>query len=570
MRKEKIFLLFFLGIFLIGIVSAATYCCEKTTSGAWCQNVNDKAQCDSGFRNLPSFCQATSFCKIGTCINQKDGTCIDSAETICKNNGGLPSDKLKGELDQCKNGCCLMGDGASFKTKVACDKQSSDYGIGTTFNPNINDEQTCLASANPQAQGACIYTENYVKTCRMTIKKDCQDNAKNSALSGVEFHQDYLCSAPELDVCGPTDKTRCDDKGNVRFVDTCNQLANIYDSRYASSNSNKPADYQNYWTKILAPTCTSATNPGNKNSPNCGECDYYSSSMCKEKKAGDSVDYGGTYLCKSLDCVNYKGQYNGGVVTSSDPPRNGETWCVTDTKTGYENRLNITGSGDNLNPAGNTQFRLMCNDGEITKTECPPTRQNICSENYSVLSDGHKFYNSLCKVNSWSSCLTQSTQSDCEDIDARDCVWKTDNNGYSFDTKNGLQNTGASGICLPKYSPGFNRDAENKVDTNNDVVKSCGLASTKCYAIMVKIGISDKWVCKPSESEIKILGVVLRPEFKNDCSCVGGANENDGGAKWGAQMDKICTSLGDCGDKTNYVGTKGYTFNSVTIQTVSN
>jgi len=46
---KKLLLLMFLGIFLIGIVSAigeVSYCCEKTIDGAWCQNAPEE-QCST-------------------------------------------------------------------------------------------------------------------------------------------------------------------------------------------------------------------------------------------------------------------------------------------------------------------------------------------------------------------------------------------------------------------------------------------------------------------------------------------------------------------------------------------
>ena len=541
--KNKIFLLFFLGIFLIGIASAATYCCEKTTGSnpAYCQNVNNKTQCDSNFKSISSFCETSSFCQSGTCINQQEGTCISSTQTACESNNGFWSSKKKSELPQCQLGCCLKGDSASFVTQIACTKQASD-GTATTFQSNVNTELSCLAMANPQTQGACVYTKDYVKTCELITKKDCQDKAKTSTLSGVEFHDGFLCSAQELGtVCGKSQKTICDDKGNVRFVDTCGNLANIYDS-------SKIVD-ENYWTKIQTPTCTPSNNLGNKDSKSCGACDYYSGSMCKDKKTGDAVD-SGDFLCKNLDCTDYRGPYGEGVATptnlatASNYPKHGETWCATSSKIGNAN------STEDINSPGATYFKLTCYNGEVnTPEECDSTRGKICSETADKTS-GFKTAN--CRKNVWEDCWSQTKQTDCEDISLRDCSWKN-SGGYSF-TENGLTNTGASGICVPKYAPGFER-TNDKVDPNNDVVKSCGAAKAVCHVKMEK-AIGGDWKCAPDKSGIFGLG-----SFKNNCSCLD--------SNWKTQMNNICTSLGDCGEKTNYFGVKGYAFDFVTTQTIS-
>ena len=561
-KEVKIFLLFALGIFLIGIVSAATTCCEKTTSGAWCQNVNDASQCDSSFRSISSFCESTSYCKLGTCINQQMGTCVSSTQVICQNNNGFWSSQPASSLPQCKLGCCLIGDGASFVTQVACNKQTSDYALPSTFNANINDEQTCLAMANPKSQGACVYTtQDYTKTCELTTKSDCQSKAKGSTFSNVTFHDGYLCSAQELGtICGKSTQTTCDNNGDVRFVDTCGNLANIYDASKVND--------ENYWTKIQASSCTTASNPGNKDSATCGACDYYSGSMCQAKKSGDNPTGGtliGNNYCKNLDCVDYRGSYGTGKATASNYPRHGETWCASDTGTGYENALNIVGSGDNLNPPGNNQFRLMCYNGEVTNELSDSTRQEICSQNYTVLNDGHKFYNANIKANLWKDlsqtpCFNITSQSDCEDINSRDCAWKTNNNGYSYVAGQGLTNTGASGICVPKYTPGFDRNQNNQV-LGGEI---CQAASSVCTAVMVKIGLSNKWTCKKDEAAGLFNGF---KSFTNNCSCIGGVGNDDGGVAWGNQMNKICTQLGDCGTKTNYVGDLGYPFNAIQTQT---
>ncbi len=524
--RGKIFLLLFFGILLIGIVSAASYCCEKTTSGAFCQNVNDQSQCDSNYKSLSTPCASTSFCAEGTCIDQQEGTCMPSTERACESNNGFWSPQPQSSLPQCKLGCCLMGDQAAFVTQVACNRMSVLYGIDSTYQPNVNDELTCLASANPQAKGACVYTKDYVTTCEMDTKKDCQTMAQNSALGNVSFHEGYLCSAQELGtVCGKTQNTICGDDGNVYFEDSCGNLANVYDSSKIND--------ENYWTKIQSPTCDDGK--GNKNSPSCGVCDYYSGSMCQAKQSGDSVNYGNN-LCRNLDCVNYRGPYSGsptGYATSTNYPKQGETWCSTDSKTG------------NSYSPGATDFRLMCYNGEVTNEECDSPRQKVCVENDTITSSGSKFYTANCKVNIWQDCWGQSTQSDCEDSNVRDCKWVS-SSGYNF-TSSGLQNTGSSGICVPNYAPGFSQTP------SSDTTSSCAGASSTCIVRMEK-SIGGSWTCSPDSTFLGWSG-------KNNCSCLS--------PNWQTQMNNICTQLGDCGNQKNYLGKDGYTQSQISIQTGS-
>jgi hypothetical protein len=529
-----------LGIFLIGIASAATYCCEKTTNNAWCQSVSAKTQCNQNFQVTAAYCEATSYCKTGTCVNQKEGTCSSSSEAACTENGGHWFDKSESDLPQCKLGCCLMGSQVAFVTQTNCNRLASLYGLTINFKPAITDELTCLASANPDVKGACVYTKDYVKTCELTTKKDCQDKAKMSAYQGAAFHEDYLCSAPELEtVCGMSKETRCEGD-DVYFVDTCGNLANIYDA--------SKVEDENYWKKIQNPTC--GDNNGNKDSASCGDCDYYSNSgtMCKIKEKGESVTVG-NYLCKDLDCKDYRGLYDRsgtGHATASIYPRHGETWCATDNK-----------NGAGLYSPGATSFRMICYNGEVTREECDSTRQKICFENVTDVKTGFRTAN--CGVNVWGDCWQQGTQKDCQDINARDCSWVA-LKGYSFSSDKGLimnnsaedNDDNGKGVCVPKFQPGFVRDGG---ETEKNVKASCGLSTITCIVNMKKdawhslFGGGD-WECDH--------GLFGNKRDENNCSCVENDNKDyDKGKTWAESLMPVCVQMGDCGEKVNYIGEPG-------------
>jgi len=532
--RGKIICSLILGIFLIGIISAATYCCERTTNGAWCQNVNTRTQCDNSRQITAAYCEATSYCKTGTCVNQIEGTCVSSTEAACTDNGGYWSTQKAGDLPQCQLGCCVMGNSVAFVTQTNCKRLSSLYGLNINFQANINDELTCLASANPEVKGACVYTKDYEKTCELTTKKDCQDKAKITTYEGASFHEGYLCSAPELGtVCGMSRQTQCTED-DVYFIDTCGNLANIYDASRIEDTS--------YWTNIQKPTC--GNSEGNKDSASCGDCDYYYGSMCKAKKTGDTVT-AGNYLCKNLDCNSYRGLYGGsssGYATAETYPKHGETWCATDNK-----------NGAGIYSPGATSFRMICYNGEVTNEECDLTRQKVCAENITDPATGFRTAN--CVANLWADCWQQTTQSNCNDINVRDCSW-VDLPGYSFSLESALTATPeSSGVCVPKFAPGFIRDSAE------DVTASCALASSICIVKMEK-HIIGKWQCD------KGLGGDKGDE--NNCSCVEDANgKYDAGVTWSNKLSKVCTNMGDCGNKVNYIGQPGSTNTSVIITTIS-
>ena len=95
----------------------ATVCCERTTAGALCQNV-PTASCDASSRQVPTSCESTSYCSLGTCYDSNEGTCLDNTpQVVCQSNGGVWNAERPA---QCNLGCCVLGDQAAFVSLVRC------------------------------------------------------------------------------------------------------------------------------------------------------------------------------------------------------------------------------------------------------------------------------------------------------------------------------------------------------------------------------------------------------------------------------------------------------------------
>ncbi len=563
-KEVMVCLVLILGIFLIGIGSATTYCCEKTTGAnpAYCQNVDSESKCATGISHLTgeelnviaASCDTTSFCNSGTCIIQQDGICMSNTPRIvCENAGGDWDEKPKSELDQCQLGCCLIGSQSAFVTKVTCSRMSTYYGVNTSYRPNIKDELTCLASANPGTEGACVYTKDFITTCERTTRQQCQNKGRISSLSDVEFHPGFLCSAPNLGTnCVPTKKTSCDERNDVRFIDGCGNLANIYDSKRADKDTDPAGsnDYWDYWTKIQGSKC--GDGKGNKNSAICGDCDFLSGSMCKQKETGEKI-VGGTLVgdnfCKNLDCVDYTGNYPQ-EGNENGKPRHGESWCVTDSKIA------------NWDTPGANDYKALCMNGEVIFYACDPTsmtRQKICTygvvdENDNKIKDeDENFLNAGCKVNVWQDCVDQTTKEDCENSDVRDCEWKT-YSGWEpkskgdFDFSEELADSAPIlkdsedagwGSCVPLFPPGFNRNLPE------GVISDCAAATTSCYVVRGKTILET------------LIPGGTSGDCKENCECTEDS--------WAAELMDICNSLGDCGNKVNYINRQGDVKNALSI-----
>jgi hypothetical protein len=182
-------------------------CCEKTINGAWCQNTQE-GQCDEGFRKTPTSCDATSYCKLGVCVDTIEGICLENTpQKVCEIDGGTWIDDDVEETPQCNLGCCTLGNQASFVTQTRCKRLSRLYGLDTDFRTDITDESSCILTAYSSEQGACVFQDDGEKTCVLTSRGDCTNRnvEGNNTSSDTEFFKDYLCSADELATnCGPT------------------------------------------------------------------------------------------------------------------------------------------------------------------------------------------------------------------------------------------------------------------------------------------------------------------------------------------------------------------------------
>jgi hypothetical protein len=521
MKRDVLFVLVILivsalaiGINTVSSVGEVTYCCEKSVGGAWCQN-SPPAVCNDNYRSVPTSCEATSYCRLGTCVNSQEGTCMENTpERVCEDSNGVWIEGEPDEIPQCQLGCCLIGDQAAFVTQTRCKRLSSIYGVETNYRTDMQSEAECIASASPEVKGACVFDRDFERTCSFLTKRECQEmEASASEDTNIEFHEGFLCSAETLATnCGPTEKTACvEDRDAVYFIDSCGNLANIYDASKINS--------KDYWSKVYEEDESCSPNSANANSASCGNCDYLLGSTCKVYERGDTRMTRPTYgdnICADLSC-----RYEGNTY------QHGETWC-----SGSE------GVEDNL--PGSEHVRMVCYNGDVTAEYCSSFRQEVCLE-----SDIDGFSTAACRVNRWQDCYVQDNIEDCENIDKRDCQWLegrsllkdesgkdlvVDEDGYLVE-KEDEDDERESAACVPLYAPGF--DFWNP---EGEAEELCMFASNDCV-VTFKRGLFGKitggeWDCK------------------ENCECLGD--------DWEEEMQNLCIALGDCGSSTNYEGEKGY------------
>jgi len=501
--------------------SEVSYCCEKTLSGAYCQNA-PKEQCDTSPKSTgesysvsPTSCDSTSYCQEGCCYDSKEGICMENTpKEACKKQNGAWSDSPTCNTPQCQLGCCVLGEQAAYVPLVRCKKLASLYGLQTDFRKDIQNELSCINLAQAQDTGACVYESEFESTCKFTTRGECQGDKLDAVgnLSSIRFYKDYLCTAPELNtICQPLKETTCiAGKDGVYFKDSCGNAANIYDSAMIYENNRGSAEVIDYWTKVKKKEESCNSGNANINSKNCGNCDYLSGSTCGTAQKSNSPLYG-NYICQDLNCHD---------TANGKDYKNGESWCYYD---------NGKETSDNV---GSRHYRHICSMGEEIVEPCEDFRNEVCTE--TTINNG--FSQAGCTVNKWQDCLTQKRSKDCTNSDLRDCTWipvakdvqdfgkqVTDKisggvQGLLFNVQEGERD---QGVCVPEIAPGLKFWGDSAATTQ------CDLVSSNCIVTYEKSLIGGKKCVKNCWCESQTVAL---------------------------QLINVCTKIGDCGPKSNYLG----------------
>ncbi|MBD3252133.1 hypothetical protein GF386_00185 [Candidatus Pacearchaeota archaeon] len=538
-KASKILLFLVASLFLITFIFAQdetpeyNVCCEKTENGAWCQNTLEENCLNSvdpetgkPYRKTPTSCEATSFCKLGCCIDTEEGLCMENTPLrVCEENKGTWVDDSQCIVPQCNLGCCLIGDQASFVTLTRCKRLSNIYGLETNFRNDILNEKSCIMLAYRQDRGACVYEVDGERTCKIMTRGECLESTKEKSenqTSETEFFKNYLCSADDLATnCGPTKETICvEGKFEVYFKDSCGNPANIYDANKIYSKD------PSYWQKIVQKQESCGYGKPNTNSKTCGNCEYLLGSICKEGEAAY-----GDHICHDINCHN---------TENGNDYRNGESWCVYQGET-----------GNGADPVGSRHFRHVCVHGEETIEPCADFRNEVCiSEEFG--SAYGNFQEAACRVNRWSDCIDQIERYDCENKDLRDCYWMT---GAHYEAAG----EGKIGESSDEGDDEFFDDVFNKEEDYARYVKENSegiLAGGGICLPNVPPGF-EFWNSEGKAKSICSLGnskqvVIFEEDIFGSKSCVENCEVLE--QNWVNNMNKLCISLGDCGNHVNFIG----------------
>lgn len=518
-------------------------CCLETKEGAICQDIPfiQSDFCKTSL--IPSLCSSVEECKKGCCYSPSTGTCVlNSPKNKCLENGGNWSNDSSCNIPQCQVGCCILGDQVSLTNSRECSLLSNKYNFEKKF-VQIQPGESCEKYIGQEKRGACLADSGDFsgeKKCVYTTKKNCKG----------EFKEGYLCTSKELNtICKPTKKTTCvEGKDQVYYLDSCGNIANIYDASKFND--------QSYWEKPISPE-----NSCSPESAGCGNCDYIKGSICTKYEEGKTTKPTfGEYVCKSLHCGERK---------------HGESWCVYDF------------NPNEIAPVGSRHFIARCFEGQISIEGCADFMQEICAQ---TTDNSFGFTEAKCMVNDWRSCINANDADSYEEVKKKcdenpQCVMFNERYGEDklkrsdgkflagFDPEKTNSEQGAIGDlgkdqnkvlahCVPRFTPGFQfwttntkivgasssskkPSTANYGGSNEETNALCSLGSFVCISQMHRDctlgGGCDDWEDNERNWECNIDGVNQNIKTKDLPALLAALNER-------------CRSIGSCGVSSNIAG----------------
>jgi len=456
---------------------AGSGCCALTDDNVKCATTLSEYCMDGVLFAEGSLCDLTSFCKKGCCYDEDLGIYdLSVLESDCSR---VWVDDANCNMPGAQRGCCVLGAASVYETRGQCEVDTLSLALGPSavvdWRADLNSGQCAMLSA-VQEEGACIIGNE----CKFTNEGDCFSY-------GGDFYGSVLCTSDSLNMsCERTARTTCvDGKDGVYFLDSCGNVANIYDSGRVDDDS--------YWDVVVGGEDLCGADDGNAESVSCGNCNRFLGGICGSAvEDGFGVDEGDFY-CRSTSCM-----FDGESYV------NGESWCVYD---------GAIGNGDDV--VGSRHWKYVCNHGVVQIEPCADYRNQICIQTNTFDVDGTEvaFRNSACIANNWRACLDLNGEEDGMDrcVDALNCRVDDVNIADKF----------RFSVCVPKYPGGFNLENDRYLETAAQI---CDMADQTCTVVYAP----QKWGgCKIVANKNCLTGV-FGEEMNDFCrglgDCGGAAN----------------------------------------------
>ncbi len=276
--------LFTISLLAPPVVAREDACCERTISGDACVYTALR-DCDANYHTSYTSCDQTTYCRPVCCVDSLNGVCYKQvgASTCAQRGGTSLSNSPNCEVQQCRPGCCQIGNQCSLQTERSCQLLTNRYPTlqgQDTFDETVTNEFACILQCRQDEEGCCVQGEQ----CTYTTRGQC---------SGT-FNLNKFCSDSSLP-CGvrAQDHKACvEDSDDVYWFDSAGNREGIAE-----------------------------------------DCDFTAGTKCGLVN--------NQAVCKSLDCADTQDfPTNVHDLQMGKFRYNGESWCVYESGTGdYRDRV---------------------------------------------------------------------------------------------------------------------------------------------------------------------------------------------------------------------------------------
>lgn len=489
---------------------------------------------------------------------------------------------------------------------------------GFGFDSSINEELICLGGTAEIKEGACTFesAEKPEKNdCKFVSEDEC------SEMNGEFHEETLCSNEELNTICEKQDSTSCfDGKDEVYWIDSCGNRENVYDSDLEKSWNGGivlPKDK----SCLLSDGKNSVANQGNCGNCNRLLSSFCGAKIEETENMPAQEIEGQDFVCRDMGCYekNIFGEfertrehdeswcaYQSSIGLPGNDNMNPAAILSFLPKNPLDNLAGgggifssipgIGGSIHSTDAPGSTHFKQYCQNGEIKTEACDTFRNGVCVEQQTprgleanivdpaLLEQNATLYfekldeaiqnlgnvdfldtysSASCRPNRWAECfaynpdvfeskiigLAGSRAGDLLkaklDITCgmdSDCFVKT------IDLTDGGDDTFKFSYCAPRYPPGFELNEEAAENGQN----YCSQASSTCTAVFVK---EEKFAFGSIAGQVEW-------KCKANCECVDyqdGQEPEDAkpSQKFTSEMNSLCVSMGDCGNKANYLGVNG-------------
>jgi len=404
----------------------------------------------------------------------------------------------------CEIGCCISPtNGLCNKNtgKRDCERMEGDFDSDRKCNIDECEKGCCILGDETKftTYANCVYEGNTQGDIPTEFRADITSGAECLLLADSGVNGACVYEVEEERRCVKTTLEDC--------IQRTGSDVNFYkDWPCSHADLNTTCSAQNYTGCVAGKEDVYWFDSCGNEEEVAEDCNFYTGTYCKE---GDN-----SASCEDIACE-----------IDGERREHGESWCE------YDGAV-----GDGRDTVGSRHVKHICYMGVERLMPCADYRNEICVEEQAQGVTG-SFAQAACRPNQWRTCLDYNRQSDGSLIEQKcdqnvDCFMQHIDMSGAFDFK----------VCLPAYPPGFDIMKEFNLYNEDGSFNEAAYYGTNM----------GDGICSIATMTCETTWQCCLIFFVPVCWCVDSCDCHT--PKFPTDMNRFCTSLGDCGVYTNWIG----------------